>query len=464
MAGFAFLHLRRQCCLFGHLTEETALAPQVAGPAFVLRWCRDLWLDNSRNVSQYMWCQLYVAPAPTGSPATCASSTQIRKVTCLFFMLLLILAEFRSYVFVNSTCCVRLAGASCVFFPTSMRNSWRKDCWVGDDDRASGFECPFFQTMFIGGVGSHCARGSDLRTSAEVGLTRLWRRQEKPALWISRETSVSRVASRQCVEKYVPVLFGVARRAQLSVALRALLDGCDQCLVHCSCGTRVILTGAVLLWGEAVESNHVGNAQHCHPRHPPSPPPPPPPTHINTHTHINPPLSPPAQHDHLLGLYHLSRVCEDESMLARRTPSVTAGAVSVLLIFQSRTGRRRASLNSADLGLVGVQINLTFSSSAFLPVARRWLLGCSVACPVACKCGFRNSERLLGTWQGRGDRSVFVTSHRPVHCSRALCCHSGSSYCVTSVSCRTGVWFSFTHRPPQFTFLISGPTAYEVPF
>ena len=45
----------------------------------------------------------------------------------------------------------------------------------------------------------------------------------------------------------------------------------------------------------------------------------------------------------------------------------------------------------------------------------------------------------MGTWQGRGDRSVFVTSHRPVHCSRALCCHSSSSYCVTSVSCRTGV-------------------------
>ena len=52
------------------------------------------------------------------------------------------------------------------------------------------------------------------------------------------------------------------------------------------------------------------------------------------------------------------------------------------------------------------------------------------------------SERFLGTWQGRGDLSVIVTSHRPVHCSRALCCHSGSSYCVTSVSCRTGVWFS----------------------
>ena len=53
------------------------------------------------------------------------------------------------------------------------------------------------------------------------------------------------------------------------------------------------------------------------------------------------------------------------------------------------------------------------------------------------------SERFMGRWQGRGDRSVFVTSHRLVHCSRALCCHSGSSYCVTSVSCRTGVWFSF---------------------
>ena len=25
----------------------------------------------------------------------------------------------------------------------------------------------------------------------------------------------------------------------------------------------------------------------------------------------------------------------------------------------------------------------------------------------------------MGTWQGRGDRSVFVTSHRPVHCSGA---------------------------------------------
>ena len=29
---------------------------------------------------------------------------------------------------------------------------------------------------------------------------------------------------------------------------------------------------------------------------------------------------------------------------------------------------------------------------------------------------------------------------------------------LTSVSCHTGVWFSFTHRPPQFTFLLSGPT------
>ena len=77
--------------------------------------------------------------------------------------------------------------------------------------------------------------------------------------------------------------------------------------------------------------------------------------------------------------------------------------------------------------------------------------------------GQNYSERFMGTWQGRGDRSVFVTSHRPVHCSRALCCHSDSSYCVTSVSCRTGVWFSFTHRPHQFTFLVSGPRACEVP-
>ena len=29
--------------------------------------------------------------------------------------------------------------------------------------------------------------------------------------------------------------------------------------------------------------------------------------------------------------------------------------------------------------------------------------------------------------------------------------------------CRAGVWFSFTHRPPQFTFLVSAPRAYEVP-
>ena len=28
---------------------------------------------------------------------------------------------------------------------------------------------------------------------------------------------------------------------------------------------------------------------------------------------------------------------------------------------------------------------------------------------------------------------------------------------ITSVSCRTGVWFSFTHRPHQFTFLVSRP-------
>ena len=56
------------------------------------------------------------------------------------------------------------------------------------------------------------------------------------------------------------------------------------------------------------------------------------------------------------------------------------------------------------------------------------------------------SERYMGTWQGRGDRSVFFSSHRPVHCSRALCCHSGSSYCVTSVSCRTRSMV-FVHPP-----------------
>ena len=33
-----------------------------------------------------------------------------------------------------------------------------------------------------------------------------------------------------------------------------------------------------------------------------------------------------------------------------------------------------------------------------------------------CVCACQISERFLGTWQGRGDRSVFVTSHRPVHC------------------------------------------------
>ena len=47
----------------------------------------------------------------------------------------------------------------------------------------------------------------------------------------------------------------------------------------------------------------------------------------------------------------------------------------------------------------------------------------------------------------RGDRSVFVTSHRPVHSSRALMFQPGSSFCI-SVQER---YFLFAHLPPHCT-------------
>ena len=57
---------------------------------------------------------------------------------------------------------------------------------------------------------------------------------------------------------------------------------------------------------------------------------------------------------------------------------------------------------------------------------------------------------LRGFWargRVRGDRSVFVTSHRPVHSSRALMFQPGSSFCI-SVQER---YFLFAHLPPRCT-------------
>ena len=62
------------------------------------------------------------------------------------------------------------------------------------------------------------------------------------------------------------------------------------------------------------------------------------------------------------------------------------------------------------------------------------------------------SEAILrGFWargRVRGDRSVFVTSHRPVHSSRALMFQPGSSFCI---SVQERYFFLFAHLPPRCT-------------
>ena len=53
------------------------------------------------------------------------------------------------------------------------------------------------------------------------------------------------------------------------------------------------------------------------------------------------------------------------------------------------------------------------------------------------------SGRFLGLWQGCGDRSVFVTSHRPAHLSRAHVI-SLIELCISHLKC-----FLFAHLPPR---------------
>ena len=102
-------------------------------------------------------------------------------------------------------------------------------------------------------------------------------------------------------------------------------------------------------------------------------------------------------------------------------------------------------MNLKDLALTIVASTCVFSDlfrpSSLSSIGSSLMYSFFIGCRWILVATGKVSERFLGTWQGRGDRSVFVTSHRPVHCSRALCCHSGSSYCVTSVSFRTGVWY-----------------------
>ena len=67
-----------------------------------------------------------------------------------------------------------------------------------------------------------------------------------------------------------------------------------------------------------------------------------------------------------------------------------------------------------------------FDSVVIFPMSR---LKCSL-CASACA----RVKLLRGFWargRVRGDRSVFVTSHRPVHSSRALMFQPGSSFCIS---------------------------------
>ena len=72
-----------------------------------------------------------------------------------------------------------------------------------------------------------------------------------------------------------------------------------------------------------------------------------------------------------------------------------------------------------------------------------WLVFCSTSIVLF-------GKTLRGFWargRVRGDRSVFVTSHRPVHPSRALMFQPDSSFCI-SVQER---YFLFAHLPPCCT-------------
>ena len=70
--------------------------------------------------------------------------------------------------------------------------------------------------------------------------------------------------------------------------------------------------------------------------------------------------------------------------------------------------------------------------------------------PMRSRTDQRYSTILRGFWargRVRGDRSVLVTSHRPVHSSRALTFQPGSSFCI-SVQER---YFLFAHLPRRCT-------------